>query len=96
MIFFLGSIYSIILIFLGGFIGYKIGKNELAFMVKSVENKLFTPPRKVPTSGPVRAISPNDIKEEQTKTITDAQRNLTSDIGELPSADQIQGSKDFL
>lgn len=71
--FILGGVWTIIMLAIGGVVGYFLGTKELEKSIKRLKIK------RIPTqSGPVKQITPNEKRAEKVKDEADRIRELTT------------------
>lgn len=68
----IASIWTIIILVIGGVFGFLIGSKELDKSVARIPQSF----KKPPDSGPIKPKSPQDLVYEKNKTVIDRQKEL--------------------
>lgn len=75
--FFLGGIYTVLLLAIGMLIGYLMGTKKITKKIEAIKTKLI---KEKPTSGePLKAITPIEKEKEKQQSFTSRMAHLLSD-----------------
>jgi len=71
-----GGIFTLAILIIGNVIGYIVGSKKLEEKVEDIKRRFIVPPK---VSGAVKAIKPEEIKEEQQKDFISKMRGIIDD-----------------